>query len=49
VIPGDQVILEAEAIRAKATTANVKCRALVGNSVVAEAQVRFMLVDPDSA
>ncbi len=49
VTPGDQVILEAEAIRAKTTTASVKCRAFVGDSIVAEAQVRFMMVDPDSA
>jgi len=45
VVPGDQLILEAENIRAKARTGHVRCRALVGDQVAAEAEIKFMLVD----
>ncbi len=47
VVPGDQVVLEAENIRATARTGHLKCRALVADKVVAEAELRFMMVDPD--
>ncbi|MBN2064950.1 MAG: 3-hydroxyacyl-ACP dehydratase FabZ [Sedimentisphaerales bacterium] len=47
VVPGDQLILETEALRSKNRTGDCKCRALVGDKVVAEAQIRFMLVDAD--
>jgi len=47
VMPGDQLILEAEAIRARARTCAVKCRALVDDKLAAEAQVRFMMVDAE--
>lgn len=47
VVPGDQLILEATTMRVKTRTGNVNCRALVGNKVAAEAQIRFMLVDED--
>lgn len=47
VVPGDQLILEAVAIRVKTRTGSMRCRALVGNKVAAEAQIRFMLVDED--
>jgi hypothetical protein len=47
VVPGDQVVLEAENIRATARTGHLKCRALVGDKVAAEAELRFMMVDPD--
>ena len=47
VVPGDQVVLEAENIRATARTGHLKCRAIVGDKTAAEAELRFMMVDPD--
>lgn len=47
VVPGDQLILEAENIRVKARTGHVKCRAFVGDQVAAEAVIKFMMVDSD--
>ncbi len=47
VLPGDQLILEVEAVRVKSRTGDCRCRALVGDEVAAEAQIRFMLVDAD--
>ncbi|MBN1845290.1 MAG: UDP-3-O-[3-hydroxymyristoyl] N-acetylglucosamine deacetylase [Sedimentisphaerales bacterium] len=47
VVPGDQLILEVEAVRVKSRTGDCRCRALVGSQVAAEAQIRFMLVDAD--
>jgi len=47
VTPGDQLVLEAEAIRTKARTGTMKCRAYVGSRVAAEAQIRFMMVDAE--
>ena len=47
VVPGDQLILEAESIRAKQRTGTVKCRAYVGARVAAEALVKFMMVDEE--
>lgn len=47
VTPGDQLVLEAEAIRAKARTGTMKCRAFVGGKIAAEAQIRFMMVDAE--
>jgi len=46
-VPGDQVVLEAENIRATARTGHLRCRAMVGDKVAAEAELRFMMVDPD--
>lgn len=45
VVPGDQLILESENIRVKARTGHVKCRAMVGDQLAAEAIIKFMLVD----
>jgi len=45
VVPGDQLILTAEAARVGKKTAQCRCKAMVGERVVAEAQIRFMLVD----
>ena len=45
--PGDQLILEAEAVRAKSRSGTVKCRAYVGTKTVAEALVKFMMVDAE--
>jgi UDP-3-O-[3-hydroxymyristoyl] N-acetylglucosamine deacetylase/3-hydroxyacyl-[acyl-carrier-protein] dehydratase len=47
VVPGDQIILEVEVKRMKTRTATCSCRALVAGQLVAEAQLRFMLVDAD--
>ncbi len=47
VVPGDQLILEVEAVRVKSRTGDCRCKAMVGDQVAAEAQIRFMLVDAD--
>ncbi|NNF42903.1 MAG: UDP-3-O-[3-hydroxymyristoyl] N-acetylglucosamine deacetylase [Phycisphaerales bacterium] len=48
VTPGDQLILEAESVRARARTGTLKCRAFVASRLAAEAQIRFMMVDAES-
>jgi UDP-3-O-[3-hydroxymyristoyl] N-acetylglucosamine deacetylase/3-hydroxyacyl-[acyl-carrier-protein] dehydratase len=48
VTPGDQLVLEAESVRAKARTGTMKCRAYVGSKLAAEAQIRFMMVDAET-
>ena len=45
VVPGDQLILTAEAHKIRKRTAQCQCRALVGEVLVAEAKIKFMLVD----
>lgn len=47
VVPGDQLILEAEAVRLRSNLAHMRCRAYVGQELCAEAEVKFMLVDKD--
>jgi 3-hydroxymyristoyl/3-hydroxydecanoyl-(acyl carrier protein) dehydratase len=47
VMPGDQLILEAEAMRVKSRTGHVKCQARVGEHLAAEAIIKFMMVDAD--
>lgn len=47
VVPGDQLILTAETIKQGRRTARCRCRAMVGETVVAEAQIKFMLVDDE--
>jgi UDP-3-O-[3-hydroxymyristoyl] N-acetylglucosamine deacetylase/3-hydroxyacyl-[acyl-carrier-protein] dehydratase len=47
VVPGDQLILTAETLRLRKRTAQCRCKAMVGDAVVAEAQIRFMLVDDE--
>ncbi|MDZ4831706.1 MAG: UDP-3-O-acyl-N-acetylglucosamine deacetylase [Phycisphaerae bacterium] len=49
VTPGDQLVLEAENVRAKSRIGHLRCRALVGEKVAAEAEIRFMMVDADQA
>lgn len=46
--PGDQLILEVESIRVRATSGHVRGRALVAGDVVAEAEIKFMLTDATS-
>jgi len=45
VVPGDQLILEAENIRVKARTGHVRANARVGDQLAAEAIIKFMIVD----
>jgi UDP-3-O-[3-hydroxymyristoyl] N-acetylglucosamine deacetylase/3-hydroxyacyl-[acyl-carrier-protein] dehydratase len=47
VVPGDQLILTSEAVRLKKRTAQCRCKAMVGDTMVAEAQIRFMLLDEE--
>lgn len=47
VVPGDQLILEAEAVRAGSRSGTVKCRAFVGSRTAAEALIKFMMVDAE--
>ena len=47
VTPGDQLVLEAHAVRARSRTCTVRCKAFVGDQPAAEAQVRFMMVDAE--
>jgi len=47
VVPGDQLILISETNRLRKRTAQCQCRAMVGDTVVAEAQIKFMLVDDE--
>jgi UDP-3-O-[3-hydroxymyristoyl] N-acetylglucosamine deacetylase/3-hydroxyacyl-[acyl-carrier-protein] dehydratase len=47
VTPGDQLVLEADAVRVRSRSGEVNCRALVAGELAAEAQIRFMLVDAE--
>ena len=49
VSPGDQLILIAESIRVKARTGHVRTTAKVGEELVAEAIIKFMLTDAQSS
>ena len=48
VVPGDQLILTSEAVKVRGRSAKCNCVALVGENVVAEATLKFMLVDDDA-
>jgi len=48
VVPGDQLILTAESSRIRSKIAVCKCQALVAGNKVAEAEIKFMLVDEES-
>jgi UDP-3-O-[3-hydroxymyristoyl] N-acetylglucosamine deacetylase / 3-hydroxyacyl-[acyl-carrier-protein] dehydratase len=48
VTPGDQLILESEAVRIRSKLAHCRCRAYVGQDLAAECEVKFMLVDDQS-
>lgn len=47
VVPGDQLILEAETVRIRTNVAHMRCRAYVGQEIAAEAEIKFMLVDSE--
>jgi 3-hydroxymyristoyl/3-hydroxydecanoyl-(acyl carrier protein) dehydratase len=45
--PGDQLVIEAEALHVRARTGHCRCRARVAGHLAAEADIKFMLVDAD--
>ncbi len=45
--PGDQLIIEVEALHVRSRTGHCKCRAMVGANLAAEAEIKFMLVDAE--
>ncbi|MBK8914953.1 MAG: UDP-3-O-[3-hydroxymyristoyl] N-acetylglucosamine deacetylase [Phycisphaerales bacterium] len=47
VSPGDQLILEAEAVNVRASVGQVFCRARVADEPAAEASIRFVLADSE--
>jgi 3-hydroxymyristoyl/3-hydroxydecanoyl-(acyl carrier protein) dehydratase len=47
VVPGDQLVLVAEAVRVRSRTGQCHCVAMVDERIAAEAELRFMLVDDD--
>jgi UDP-3-O-[3-hydroxymyristoyl] N-acetylglucosamine deacetylase/3-hydroxyacyl-[acyl-carrier-protein] dehydratase len=47
VVPGDQLILTSETIRLGKRGAQCQCKAMVGETLVAEAQIKFILVDDE--
>lgn len=48
VIPGDQLILTSEVVKARSRSAECRCVALVGDEIAAEATIKFMLVDDET-
>jgi UDP-3-O-[3-hydroxymyristoyl] N-acetylglucosamine deacetylase/3-hydroxyacyl-[acyl-carrier-protein] dehydratase len=48
-LPGDQLIIEAEALHVRSRTGHCRCRAMIGEHVAATAEIVFMLVDEDEA
>jgi UDP-3-O-[3-hydroxymyristoyl] N-acetylglucosamine deacetylase/3-hydroxyacyl-[acyl-carrier-protein] dehydratase len=48
VVPGDQLILIAEADKIRSRAAKCNCKAMVGDEIAAEAQLKFMLVDDET-
>ncbi len=49
VVPGDQLVLEAENVRSKLRTLQVRVRALVDGAVAAEAELRYVRLDAAAA
>jgi len=47
VVPGDQLVIEAEAIKIRSRIAHMRCKAYVADDLAAEAEVKFMLVDDE--
>lgn len=45
--PGDQLVIEAEALHVRTRTGHCRCRAMVGGELAAEAEIKFMLVDAE--
>jgi len=49
VVPGDRLVLEVETLRVKARTGHVRATASVDEALVAQAEIKFMLVDAEPA
>ncbi len=49
VVPGDQLRLEIDGVRSRGRAVQVRAVARVGDRVVAEGKIRFILVDVDRA
>jgi len=47
VTPGDQLVIEANAVRASSRFGDVEARAFVSGRLVAEARIKFVMVDAD--
>ena len=47
VVPGDQLLLISEAVKTRTKIAKCNCKAMVGDVIVAEATLKFMLVVPN--
>ena len=45
VVPGDQLVLEADSLRLRGAVGAVRARARVGGQIVAQAEIRFAVVD----
>ena len=45
--PGDQLVIEAEALHVRSRTGHCKCIAMVKDELAAEAEIKFMLVDAE--
>jgi UDP-3-O-[3-hydroxymyristoyl] N-acetylglucosamine deacetylase / 3-hydroxyacyl-[acyl-carrier-protein] dehydratase len=45
--PGDQLVIEAQALHARTRTGHCKCIATVAGETAAEAEIKFMLVDSE--
>ncbi|MBL0927489.1 MAG: UDP-3-O-[3-hydroxymyristoyl] N-acetylglucosamine deacetylase [Phycisphaerales bacterium] len=48
VTPGDQLVMETEALRANSRMGEAQCRAFVAGELAAEARVKFLLVNPET-
>jgi len=47
VVPGDQLILQSESVKVRSRSAQCHAQAFVGDSIVAEADLKFMLIDDE--
>ncbi|HBS28380.1 MAG TPA: 3-hydroxyacyl-[acyl-carrier-protein] dehydratase FabZ [Phycisphaerales bacterium] len=47
VVPGDQLVMEAESLRSTTRMGDVQCRAFVAGELAAEARIKFMMVDAE--
>jgi UDP-3-O-[3-hydroxymyristoyl] N-acetylglucosamine deacetylase/3-hydroxyacyl-[acyl-carrier-protein] dehydratase len=47
VTPGDQLVMETEAVRTSSKFGDVQCRSFVGGQLAAEARVKFMMIDAE--
>ena len=45
--PGDQLLLEAEAVRVRPRTGHCRCSARIAGQLAAEAEIKFMLIDAE--